>query len=167
MPGWIKIIISLIAMLILLNVFGSAFRTFTVFFLVFWLLLPIIALSARNPYVFSLFSYSGIRFVRGLLAGLAVLISFALFANYEHFRDRIGERFIKGYRVSYYTDTDDFGRLIRESDVHTRSASSQFLLWVSEWVLLVFCVGNPVVTWKAGSKMIDAWDRNNHKDIET
>jgi hypothetical protein len=98
------------------------------------------------------------------LTTVAVLIAFVLFANYENLRDQFGERYIQGYQVTYYTDSDDYGRPTRESDIHAHNFSAQVFLWLAQWVLIAFCIGVPILTWKVSSIAVAALENQKIKD---
>ncbi len=164
MAAWIKTGISIVGFIILLMVFGSAFRSYTLFFVIVWFFLPLAGFTGRHQAFLSLFSRKGITFFRGFLTTVAVVIAFVLFADYEHLRDQFGETYIQDYQITYYTDSDDYGRPTRESDVHTQNFSAQVFLWLAQWVLIALCIGVPILTWKASSIAVAAWENQKIKD---
>ncbi len=164
MTDWIKTGISIVGFIILLMVLGSAFRSYTLFFVIVWFFLPLVGFIGRHQAFLSLFSRKGITLFRGFLTTVAVLIAFVLFANYENLRDQFGERYIQGYQVTYYTDSDDYGRPTRESDIHAHNFSAQVFLWLAQWVLIAFCIGVPILTWKVSSIAVAALENQKIKD---
>ena len=156
MVNWIKTGISIVVFIILLMIIGSAFRSYTLFIVSVWFFLPLAGFTGRHPAFLSLFSRNGINFFRGFLITFSVVIAFTLFANYEHLRDQFGKTYIKGYQVAYHTDSDEYGRPTRESDVQTQNFSAQVFLWLSQWFLIALCIGVPILTWKTSSIAVEA-----------
>jgi len=164
MKNGVKTVIFIIISLVFLAMFGSALRSALIFFMVIWFILPIVGFVAKNSVFLSFFTRKGIVCFRGFLLAISILISFGLFSNYDNIRDQLGARYLKNYKVEYHSDSDIYGRPISESYVYSKGLSAKFILWASQYILIIFCIGMPVLTWKSTSHLIKDWDNQKLKD---
>ena len=72
-------------------------------------------------------------------------------ADYDHLRDEQGERYLDGYTVFYYEDTDEYGRPYRAADASANGSSGKVILYLYQWVMIGMCIGMPVLTWAVAS----------------
>jgi hypothetical protein len=152
---WIVVAVLVLVGLWGLIVYGELFRAHMQLFLFLWLFLPVVALWLKTKRVRSAFTISGLKATRNLLVAVTVSISFVSFTHYDRIRDAIGHRFVSGYYVSYYEDTDDYGRPYRASEPHTAHWYSRFGLWMFEWLFLGACVGLPFIIWRSVNSAVD------------
>ena len=85
-PTWARAIIIVIAGLILLQYTAIVFRSFTLVFFLLWIACPFLAWSLRSALLEKPLAPLGFSKVRGILMGIAVVISFSFFADYNHLR---------------------------------------------------------------------------------
>jgi hypothetical protein len=136
-------------------IYGELFRAYMPVFLFLWFFLPVVALWLNTQRVRSAFSISSLKIVRGFLIAAVVSLSFVSFSNYNHIRDSVGQRFVDGYRVGYYEDTDDVGRPVRAASVSTSHWYGRLGLWLFEWAFLGACAALPSITWYAANRAVD------------
>ena len=136
-------------------IYGELFRAYTPLFLFLWFFFPVVALWLNTKPIQSAFSISSLKVVRSFLIVAVVSLSFVAFANYNHIRDSAGQRFVDGYRVAYYEDTDDVGRPVRAASVSTSHWYARFGLWLFEWAFLGTCVALPSIAWYAANRAVD------------
>ncbi len=147
-----------------LSIAGEIYRAYLGVFLLIWLFIPIVSLWLRTHRIIASSTATQIRRVRNALIGGAVFLSFSAFAHFGLIRDVIGERFVAGYHVNYYEDSDEYGRPFRASDTVTDHWYSKVGLWVFEWAFLAGCVGIPYLTWKQAELAIKETKRRQAED---
>jgi hypothetical protein len=137
-----------------LMVYGEVFRAHMPAFLFLWVFLPVVAWWLNTPRMRSQFPIAALKVFRGILLTVVVLISVASFSHYDRIRDAIGERYVEGYRVLLYEDTDDYGRPVRTGVVQTAHWYSKLALWLVEWLIVVACLALPFLTWFNATRAI-------------
>ena len=148
-------VLSLILGIIALSYVGYAFRMVTGVFLILWILVPCMAWVMNDDRVAVLFSTASLKRMRTCFMVISITISFLFFAQLDHLRDRFGQAHIDGYSVQHRPDYDDFGRSCASADVSTENWYAKVGLWFGELILLVLCVGIPVLTWKGTTEAIE------------
>lgn len=133
---------------------GEVTRRHAVLTVALWLALPLAALALRYLAKPLTLDARSTRYPAAALAGLAAVLSFTLFANYDSLRDQFGSHFVPGYWSSSYADMDDFGGAMLAHSYGTSSALWSFLLWAGEWVFIALGVLIPLATWTVASKSL-------------
>ncbi len=134
---------------------GYAFRMATWVFLVLWILVPCMAWVMNDDRVAVLLSEAHLKRIRVYLMLASMTIALLVLANWEHFRDRFGQAHIDGYSVQYRPDYDEFGRPDRTAEVSTEKWYARVGLWLGELILVVACVGIPILTWKGITQAVE------------
>jgi hypothetical protein len=137
-----------------LGVYGDSFRSHTAFFLILWALLPVIAQWIGTKRIRTAYTVFGLEVMRNILTGIAVAVAFGAFTFHDRIRDAVGHRFVDGYSVTYYEDTDDSGRPYRASEPHTAHWYSRLGLWSFECFLLGACGLIPAITWTGANNAV-------------
>jgi len=94
---------------------------------------------------------------------IVVTISFCIFAHYDYLRDIAGNKFLDGYSVYYYEDTDEYGRPQRVADTYVSGIGAKVILYLSQWVIIGLCAGLPIATWKLSTNSIEIVRRERSK----
>lgn len=125
---------------------------------IIWAATPLIAWFLASDHAKGLLSAKGSRTAGVALGCLAVLLSLFFFANFDRYRDSLGQEHIAGYTVTYGTEFDDFGRPHRDAEVRADSLIGRFLLWGGEVLFLGLVIGVSVLTWKSSLKLLERND---------
>ena len=86
--------------------------------------------------------------IRLILTICACVLGAYMFSQVDHVRDEIGRKYIKGYRVEYYPDVEEFGRNMMTADAYASNWSGRLFLWAFAWAYIILCVAIPIMTWK-------------------
>ncbi len=149
----------LIALMVFLILFGFHI-TYNVYhdnkpaLVVLWLMAPICLILLRYSGFGTSLSISAIDKLRKIILGGVVILSVMIFSSYDSLRDYIGRLIIDGYYVYYYPGIDV------EPYVTVDHWYDKVFLWLLEWGYLVFIVGWPILTWKAGKILISHAEEN-------
>lgn len=124
------------------------------FFVLIWVVLPVVAFKLREKHVRSHFSIFVLRVTRNALLTSAIVISVGCFFHYDGIRDAIGHRYIDGYYTTTYDDVTDSGQQTTGTEPHTAHWYSRIGLWLFEWGFLATCFLIPVLTWGGSNKAL-------------
>lgn len=86
--------------------------------------------------------------IRLILTICAIVLGVYMFAHVDSARNKIGFRYIEGYRVESYPDVDEFGRDMMATDAYASNWLGRLFLWAFGWAYIILCVAIPVLTWK-------------------
>jgi hypothetical protein len=95
-----------------------------------WLAVPVVSVLAAHPLMRENFSVVGLRRARGALVIAALILSFLMLVNFDHYRDALGRLLDRGYWVEG-SESERF--LVRAT------------LYVFEWVFLAVVMLVPLV----------------------
>jgi hypothetical protein len=148
--NWLMIGATVALVPMLLMIYGEVFRAHITLFLILWFFIPMLAIwfNVKSVRMELQISSAGLSSVRMLLTCLVYLISFAFFAHHKEILDTVGYQFIDGYYVSY------------EGVGTATHWYSRFGLWLIEWLFFLLCVMLPFVTWIAGTRAVEASNRD-------
>jgi hypothetical protein len=149
-----------------LILFGDAFRAYTPLFAVIWLAAPIGAFLLHRKSVAECFTLNGMRWVQGILIAVAAAISFAMFANHDQVRNKIGRRYVEGYRYwRAEPEIDDSGQPYYPGDNWSaKNSAGRWGLNLFGLGLLVGVFAVPAGTWKISAAAIN---RKRHELVHT
>ena len=162
-PGWVWFVIIILIFFVVLPFIGSVFRRVPLVFFFLWIGCPCLAWGLRSTSLDESLTSRGYSNARGILVGIAVAMSILFFAHYDHLRDELADRYLDGYSVYYYKDTDEYGRPHRAADASANSFSGKVILYLSQWVMIGMYIGIPVLTWKIASASIQSYERRKRK----
>lgn len=162
----VSIIIILIVTFFVVPYIGFIFRKATLIFFLFWITCPFIALSFRSKIFINLLTSRFYTNLRRILVVITIIISFCIFSNYDYIRDNIAKKYIDGYSVYYYEEKDVFGRSHISSDT-SASLLGEIVLYLSQLIVMVACVGVPLFTWKIASVSIQYHEERCGKPKKT
>ena len=148
-------LLSIVGLLVLAAVVGDLFRAYPTVFFVLWFAIPIFVIILRYSKYNELLSRKSAKWLRIISVSVVIGVSFCIFSNFNHIRDRIGYENIKGYYSEYYPDTDEYGRSTQGVSIHTSHSLGKLILWLFEWIFVILCFVIPVVTWKHCSVICD------------
>lgn len=155
LPGWLGVVVFLFVLLVVLPFIGDVFRRIPLAIFFLWISCPCLAWGLRLVSLDEWLTPHGYGRARGVLVGLAVVISFHFFAHYDYLRDHLADKYLDGYSVYYYEDVDEFGRPYRASDATAHGFFGKAILYFSQWVMIGMAIGIPVLTWRIASTSID------------
>jgi hypothetical protein len=156
---WATIIVGLGGIILAIVFFSDVFHANPITTTLF---APVAACLLRLRPVWTCFTPSGLRCVRGILMCVAVLTSLLLWSvtGRDAVRNSVGAQFVDGYRHwkgETVTDVDDEGeegeRYLRDN-WKCRNQSGKLALEVLEWALLVAIVALPWLTWKVTAPLV-------------
>lgn len=136
--------------------FGDAFRANMLLFATVWVVTPIFACFLHRRAVSACFTLSGLRRLRGVLMAIVIAISFAMFANHDQVRNRVGKRFVEGYtNWRAEPEIDDYGReYYPEDDWTAKNRTGRLGLELFGLMMLGAVFGLPALTWTATNSAI-------------
>lgn len=151
---WLVVAILVALGLWALMIYGELFRAHMPAFMFLWIFVPVVAWWLNTSRMRSQFPVAALKVFRAILLTVVVLVSVGAFAHYDRIRDAIGQRYVDGYHVAYYEDTDDSGRPIRTGIVRTAHWYSKLALWLFEWLIVAACLALPFMTWFNSTRAI-------------
>lgn len=154
------IVAWLAGILLGLALFGDVFRANPV---VTTLFASAAACLLRLRPVWTCFTPSGLRCVRGILMGIALLTSLMLWdvSGRDAVRNSVGAQFVDGYRhwkgetVVDVNDEGEEGEKYLGDKWKCRNQSGKLALEALDWALLIALVALPWLTWKAPNATIE------------
>ena len=132
-------------------------------FLAAWACMPLSAFSLRSRALEDLLTAKGYGVARALLLGCALAFSFVFFAECDYLRDTFGRRYLDGYSVAYFEDTDEYGRPELVADPSTEGLSGSAVLYLLQLLFIALLVGVPVATWLLASSSIKRVDQRRSR----
>ena len=138
----------------LLSLCIEVFAAHRVGFILTWVFIPVVAVWLNSGFVQARLTRSELSATRLVLTVAAVGLSLFCFSDYNDIRDTLGRKYVSGYSVYYYEDTDSFGRTYTASRFTTAHPYSGIALWAFEWSFFLACLLLPAITWEASTRAL-------------